>query len=98
MIRKASTTTTILAKLIPQLLAAQVEKTLRLRATLLESVIQNTDLLVPGFGDTVFIPLLPDLGMAADLVEGTDMIPVAQTPATSVPLVPTERGVIVEAT
>lgn len=98
LIKKATTTTATLTKLIPQLFAAQIEKNLRLHAVMQPSVISNTDLLVPGAGDTVYVPLLPDLAMAADLTEGTDMVPVALSSATSVPLVPTERGTLVEAT
>lgn len=98
LVRKATTTTTQAAKLIPQLLAKQIERNLRMQAVMQPSVVENTDLLVPGAGDIVYVPMLPDLAMADDLTEGTDMVPVALTTATSVPLTPTERGKLVEVT
>jgi N4-gp56 family major capsid protein len=98
LIRKATTTTTQLTKLIPQLWAAQIERNLRKQAVFEQSAVVNTDLLVPGAGDTVYIPILPDLGAAGQLTEGTDMSITTLSTATSVALVPVEYGVTVEVT
>lgn len=98
LVAKATTTTTQFAADIPQLWQAFIEKNLRHRAVMEQSVLVNTDLEVPNAGDTIFIPLLADLAAATSLVEGTDMTPVALSTATSVPLVPTEYGVVVEVT
>lgn len=98
LVRKATTTTTQLQKLIPQIWAARIEKNLRKRAVFEQSVVANTDLLVPGSGDTVYIPMLADLGAATQLTEGTDMTITTLSTATSVPLVPVEYGVTVEVT
>jgi N4-gp56 family major capsid protein len=98
LVRKATTTTTQLQKLIPQIWAARIEKNLRKRAVFEQSVIVNTDLLVPGSGDTVYIPILADLGAAVALTEGTDMVITTLSTAASVPIVPTEYGVTVEVT
>lgn len=98
LVKKAMTLTSTVQNLIPQVWAAQIEKNLRLRAVLETTVVVNSDLTVPNSGDTVYIPLLPDLGPASDLTEGTDITPIALTSSTVVPLVPSERGVIVEAT
>lgn len=98
LVRKATTTTTQLQKLIPQIWAARLEKNLRKRAVLQQSIVENTDLLVPGAGDTVYIPILPDLGQADALTEGTDMTVTTLSTASSVPLVPAEYGVTVEVT
>lgn len=92
------TTTSTVQNLIPQIWAAQIEKNLRKRAVMEQSVIVNDDLSVPNAGDTVYIPLLPDLAAATALTEGTDMVPIALNSSTVVPLVPTEYGVVVEAT
>jgi len=98
LIRKATTVTTNLTKLIPQIWAAQLEVNLRKQAVIQSSIITNTDLLVPGAGDTVYIPILPDLTLADLLTEGTDMVPYALTNAVSVPLIPVEYGKVVEIT
>lgn len=98
LVKKAMTTTTTLANLIPQIWAAQIEKNNRKRAVMQQSVINNEDLTVPNAGDTVYIPLLPDIAAASSLTEGTDITPIALSSSTVVPFVPTEYGVIVEAT
>jgi N4-gp56 family major capsid protein len=98
LIRKATTTTTTVSSLIPKIWAAQLERNLRRRAVFEQSALVNTDLLAPDAGDTVYIPILPDLGAAVTLAEGTDMVPIALNTATSVALVPTEVGVTVEIT
>lgn len=98
LVQKALTTVANEQALIPQIWGSAIEKNLRHRAVMEQSVVINTDLTAPKAGDTVYIPLLPDLGAAAVLVEGTDMVPVALSNATTVPLVPTEYGVTVEAT
>lgn len=98
LVKKAMTTTSTVQNLIPQIWAAQIEKNLRKRAVMEQSVIVNDDLSVPNAGDTVYIPLLPDLAAATSLTEGTDMTPIALNSSTVVPLVPTEYGVVVEAT
>lgn len=97
-IRKADTTSTIMARLIPQLWAAAIEPNLRKAAVLEASLLVNADLTVPNAGDTVFIPFLADLAAADDLTEGTDMLFTALTTATSVALQPTERGKMVQVT
>lgn len=98
LIRKATTTTTQLDALIPEIWAAQIEKNLRKSAVFQQFVVENTDLLVPGAGDTVDIPSLPDLGAAAALTEGTDMTLTQLSSATSVQLSPSEVGAAVEVT
>jgi N4-gp56 family major capsid protein len=98
LIRKATTTTTQLDKLIPDILAGRLESNLRKGAVLQQSLSVNTDLMVPNAGDTVYLPTLPDLGAADDLVEGTDMTAVALSTATSVALTPAEVGKTVEVT
>lgn len=98
LIQKAVTNTTNLQALIPKLWAAQIERNLRLQACLQQSVVENTDLLVPGGGDTVYIPFLPDIAKADALTEGTDMVPIALSNASSVPLVPAEYGKLVSVT
>lgn len=98
LVKKAITLTSTVQNLIPQVWAAQIEKNLRRRAVLETTLVVNADLTVPNSGDTVYIPILPDLGPAQDLTEGTDMVPIALTSSTVVPLVPAERGVVVEVT
>ena len=97
LVKKAITTTTTVQNLIPQIWAAAIEKNLRKRAVMEQSVLINEDLLVPGAGDTVYIPLLPDLAAAGTLTEGTPMTPIALNASTVVPFVPTEYGVTVSA-
>lgn len=97
-VRKATTTVATLQAIIPQFFADEIEKNLRKHEVMEQSVIVNETLTVPNSGDTVYIPLLPDLAAAGALTEGTDMTPVALSSATVVPLVPTEYGVTVEAT
>jgi hypothetical protein len=100
LIAKATSTTTNVQADIPQLWQAFIEKNLRKHAVMEQngSVLVNLDLEVPNAGDTIFIPLLPDLGPATQLTEGTDMTMTSLTTATSVPLVPSEWGVAVEVT
>jgi N4-gp56 family major capsid protein len=98
LIRKATTTTTQVQPLIPQIWASQLERNLRRRAVFEQSVVVNADLLAPGAGDTVYIPIWPDLAAATVLTEGTDMTPVLMSTATSVALKPVEYGVEVEIT
>lgn len=98
LIKKATTLVSNVQKLIPQIWAAQIETNLRKTAVLQESVVVNSDLLYPGSGDTVYVPILPDIAPAALLTEGTDMTPIALSNATSVPLTPVEYGTVVEIT
>lgn len=98
LIRKATATTTNVQPLIPQIWAATLEKNLRKRAVLEQLVIINGDLLAPEAGDTVYIPILPDVGASAALTEGTDMVITSITNATSVALKPTEYGTTFEIT
>jgi N4-gp56 family major capsid protein len=98
LIQKATTTTTTLAATIPHVWSSTLERNLRKRAVFEQSVIVNTDLTVPKAGDEVFIPILPDLGQADLLTEGTDMTVYSLTTATSVPLTPVEYGKVVEIT
>ncbi len=97
-VQKATTLSSNVQTLIPQIWAAQIEINLRKAAVLEQSLIVNEDLLVPNAGDTVYIPILPDLGPATALTEGTDIVPIALTNSTSIPMVPTEYGSIVEIT
>lgn len=91
-VAKADTTTTNLTKIIPQLWAGMLEPNLRKREVFQQSILHNTDL-VGTAGDRVFIPTLPDLDDSnMDLTEDTDMTPIALTDATSVQLVPAEKG------
>lgn len=98
LIRKATTTTTQVQPLIPQIWAAQLERNLRKRAVFEQSLVVNGDLLAPGAGDTVYIPIWPDLAAATALTEGTDMPITTMNNATSVALKPAEYGVTVEIT
>lgn len=98
LIKKATTLTTNLTQLIPQLWAAQMEINLRRRAVLEQSLVVDTSLLVPGAGDRVFIPALPDITMADALTEGTDMAIYALSNSASIPLIPTEYGKTIEIT
>lgn len=98
LVAKATTTTTNLQAMIPQIWARNLEKNLRLHDVFGGSIVVNADLQVPGAGDTLYIPLLPDLVAADPLTEGNDMVPVALSNATSVPLVPSEWGKVVEIT
>jgi hypothetical protein len=95
---KATTLTTQVQALIPKIWAARLEKNLRLQACLQQSLIVNNDLTVPDAGDTVYVPILPDLAAAVALTEGTDMTPIALNTATSIPLVPSEVGATIEIT
>jgi N4-gp56 family major capsid protein len=94
------TTTTTLASLIPQLWAAQLERNLRIRACLQQSIVENTDLMVPNSGNEIFIPILPDFtyGQMTQLTEGTDMAVIPLSTATSVAYTPVEYGALVSAT
>lgn len=100
LIRKATgqTTTSQLQSLIPQIWAAVIEKNLRRRAVFQQSVVENTDLLVPGAGDKVYVPILPDLAALGSLTEGTDITITQLNNASSVPLTPSEVGMAVEVT
>jgi hypothetical protein len=98
LIRKATTTTTNLASIIPILWASQMETNLRRRSVLSQSLVVNTDLLVPGAGDRVYIPALPDITIADALTEGTDMTIYALSNSANVTLTPTEYGKTIEIT
>lgn len=98
LIRKATTTTTQVQPLIPQIWAAQLERNLRKRAVFEQSAVVNGDLLAPGAGDTVYIPIWPDLAAATALTEGTDMPITTMSNASSVALKPSEYGMTVEIT
>lgn len=98
LIKKATTLTSNLTQLIPQIWAAQLETNLRRRAVLEQSLLVNTDLMVPGAGDRVFIPALPDIAIADALTEGTDMSPYALANSAYIPLIPTEYGKTIEIT
>ena len=91
-VAKADTQTSNLTQIIPQLWAGMLEPNLRKREAFQQSILVNTDLVgVPG--DRVFLPTLPDFDDSSmDLTEDTDMTPIALTDATSVQLVPAEKG------
>lgn len=91
-VAKADTTTANLSAITPQLWAGMLEPNLRKRESFQQSILQNTDL-VGTDGDRVFLPTLPDFDDSnMDLTEDTDMTPIALSNATSVQLVPSERG------
>ena len=92
LVRKAMTTTTTVNSLIPNIWAAQIERNLRKRAVFEQSAVVNTDLLAPGAGGTVYMPILPDLAAAGVLTEGTPMTINALNTASSVALTPVEYG------
>jgi N4-gp56 family major capsid protein len=100
LVQKAITQTSNMTPLIPKIWAPQLEKNLRIAACLQSSLVENTDLLAPNSGDTVYIPILPDLGTsgggapttAAALTEATDIVDIAMDNGTTVPFVPTEYG------
>ncbi len=95
---KKATSVANLQALIPQIWASLMELNLRRRAVLEQSLLVNTDLLVPGAGDKVYIPALPDIVAADALTEGTDQTPYAISNAASVSLTPAEFGKLVEVT
>lgn len=95
---KATTLTSNVQALIPQIWASRIEKNLRKHAVLQQSLVVFNDLLAPGAGDTIYVPILPDLAAAVALTEGTDMTPIALNNASSIALVPSEYGVTVEIT
>jgi hypothetical protein len=103
-IRKAITPSTITTiggsggPLIPLMWAARIETNLRKMAVLQDSVYENLDLLVPGAGSTVTIPLLPDLAQAVAQTDGTDISSVLLNGQQSVPLTPVEYAQAVEMT
>lgn len=97
LVRK-STTTTTLAATIPQVWQPRVERNLRLHDVYLGSIVVNTDLMIPKAGNTVYIALLPDVGIADPLTEDVDMTPIALSTATTVPLTPAEYGKSVQIT
>jgi N4-gp56 family major capsid protein len=100
LIKKAAgdATTSTLSALIPKVWAARIEKNLRKRQVLEQSILQFTDLLAPNAGDTLYVPILPDLGAAGSLTEGTDMSITSFSTASSVAYTPTEYGVTLEIT
>jgi len=95
---KKATSVANLQALIPQIWASLMELNLRRRAVLEQSLLVITDLLVPGAGDKVYIPALPDIVAADALTEGTDQTPYAISNAASVSLTPAEFGKLVEVT
>lgn len=106
LVQKAITQTSNMTALIPKIWAPQLEKNLRIGAVLQKSLVENTDLLAPNSGDTVYIPILPDLGttggaaptLAAALTEGTDIVDIAMDNGSTVTFVPTEYGLGVAVT
>lgn len=98
LVRKATTLTSTLSAAVPKFWQGILETNLRKRPVFQQSVIQNTDLLVPNSGDTTYIPILPDLSQADSLTEGTDMTIYALSSASTVQLVPSEYGKVVEIT
>lgn len=97
LVQKALTLTTNLAALTPKLWAAQIEYNLRRMGIWQQSIISNTDLLVPNAGDTVYVPTLPDVNSVVALTEGTDMTVIALNNASSIALTPTEYGLTIGA-
>lgn len=95
---KATTTTTTLSATIPHIWSSQLEKNLRKRAVFEQSAVVNADLTVPKAGDTIYIPIIPDLGAATVQTEGTDMPVFALNTASSVPYTPVEYGNVIEIT
>lgn len=98
LIKKATTTTTNLSALIPQIWASLMELNLRRRAVLEQSLLVNTDLTVPGAGNQVFIPALPDIALADLLTEGTAQTATTLSNAASVSLTPVEYGKLIAVT
>lgn len=98
LIIKATSMTTQVQALIPQIWAARLEKNLRRRAVLQQSLMVFNDLMVPGAGDTVYVPILPDLAAASAQVEGSDITFTPLNTASSVALVPSEAGMGIEVT
>jgi N4-gp56 family major capsid protein len=87
---------TNLTSLIPNLWAATLERNLRIRAVLQQSIVENTDLMVPNSGQTIYIPTLKDFtGTMASLTEGTDITVDALNTASTVAYTPTEYGKLV---
>jgi N4-gp56 family major capsid protein len=98
LIKKATTLTSTLSHSVPKFWQGILEANLRKSPVGQQSLVQNTDLLVPNSGDTTYIPILDDIGQADVLTEGTDMAPIALTSDRAVFLQPTEYGKVVEIT
>lgn len=98
LIQKALTQQTNLQSLVPQIWAALMELNLRRRAVLEQSLLVNTDLVVPNSGDKVYIPALPDITAASALTEGTSLTATTLSNASSVSLTPAEYGQMVAIT
>lgn len=98
LVKKATTLTSNLTQLIPQIWAPQLEQNLRRRSVLEQSVVVDTSLMVPGAGDRVFIPALPDITLADALTEGNPITEYALSNSASIPLIPTEYGKVITIT
>src|SRR5258708_33964467 len=95
LLQKALALQTNVQSLIPQIWAALMELNLRRRAVLEQSILVNTDLTVPGAGDKVYLPALPDVTAALALPEGTNVPSPFLQSAASVSLPPAEYGQMV---
>src|SRR5258708_32195839 len=98
LLQKALAFQTNVQSLIPQIWAALMELNLRRRAVLEQSILVNTDLTVPGAGDKVYLPALPDVTAALALTEGTNVPSTVLQNAASVSLTPAEYGQMVQIT
>jgi N4-gp56 family major capsid protein len=91
MVAKALTQTTDLSAIIPVLYQKFIEPNLRKRAILQQDMVINTDL-VGTPGDTVKLPILPDITAATVLTEGTAITVDKLNAASTVDLQPVEVG------
>src|SRR6266705_2371550 len=98
LIQKAVTMTNNWQTMIPQLWAARIERNLRKTSVFLQSLTVFDDLLVPGAGDLLHVPLLPDLGPVPALDEGTKMDIQAMPNSTELTLKPSEYGMMYSVT
>lgn len=98
LIQKATTMTSNWQTLIPQLWAARIEVNLRKTSVFMQSLTVFDDLLVPGAGDVLHVPWLPDLGPVPPLQEGVKMDIQAMPDSHEIPLKPTEYGMMYSVT
>jgi hypothetical protein len=92
-----SMSTGTLSTLIPTLWAAQLERNLRVRAVLQQSIVENTDLMVPNSGGVIEIPILADFAnnTMTSLAEGTVMTVAPLNTASTIPFTPSEYGALI---
>lgn len=94
LIIKAQTQTSNWSSLIDKLWADRIERNLRKQAMLVQTLTEFNNLEVPGSGDILHIPTLPDLTSVPALTEGTPMSVQAMPNSGDIDLTPTEYGMM----